>query len=105
VADNPNKQVLMSSHSPYFIDWSDNAPEDLTLMLEKDGWVELRNLKGSRDLRHFLEEDPWGRDWVEKFFRAEFADDPLPKFCLQEKETLVGETVIPVEIDQNKTEP
>jgi hypothetical protein len=42
---------------------------------------------------------------VEKFFRADFADDPLPKFCPQEKETLVGEMAIPVEIEQNKTEP
>ena len=31
------------------------------------------------DLRSFLEEDPWGRDWVSKFFRADFADEPLPE--------------------------
>ncbi len=77
--DNPNKQILMSSHSPYFVDWSDNAPEELTLMLENDGWAELRNLAGVGDLRSFLEEDPWGRDWVSKFFRADFADEPLPE--------------------------
>ncbi len=79
-AANPDKQILLSSHSPYFIDWSDNAPEELTLMLENRGWLELRNLKGVPDLRYFLEEDEWGRDWVSKFFRAEFADDPLPEF-------------------------
>ncbi len=76
---NPNKQILMSSHSPYFIDWSDNASEELTLMLENDGWVELRNLSEVGDLRCFLEEDAWGQDWVSKFFRADFADDPLPE--------------------------
>ena len=42
----PSKQVLMSSHSPYFIDWSDHKPEELTLMNENAGWVEFRNLKG-----------------------------------------------------------
>ncbi|MBI4966110.1 MAG: AAA family ATPase [Desulfomonile tiedjei] len=74
----PGKQVLLSSHSPYFIDWSDELPEELTLMNEKDGWVEFRNLKGEKDLRVFLEEDPWGQDWVNKFFRADYADEPLP---------------------------
>lgn len=77
---NPDKQILMSSHSPYFVDWSDNASEELTLMLENDGWVEFRNLKGVQDLRYFLEEDAWGRDWVSKFFRADFADDPIPEY-------------------------
>jgi predicted ATPase len=76
---NPSKQVLMSSHSPYFIDWSDEIPEELTLMNEKDGWVEFRNLKGVEDLRYFLEEDEWGQDWVTKFFRADYADEPLPE--------------------------
>jgi len=75
----PAKQVLMSSHSPYFIDWSDERPEELTLMNEKDGWVEFRNLKGEKDLRIFLEEDPWGQEWVNKFFRADHADEPLPE--------------------------
>lgn len=74
----PGKQVLMSSHSPYFIDWSDDRPEELTLMNEKDGWVEFRNLKGIPELRDFLEEDPWGQEWVNRFFRADFADEPLP---------------------------
>ncbi|MCX5872157.1 MAG: AAA family ATPase [Deltaproteobacteria bacterium] len=81
-ANNPNKQILMSSHSPYFLDWSDKAPEELTLMLDRDGWVEFRNLQGINDLRYFLEEDSWGRDWVTKFFRADFADDPLPEIQL-----------------------
>jgi len=84
--DNPNKQILMSSHSPYFVDWSDNAPEELTLMLENDGWAEFRNLGGVGDLRSFLEEDPWGRDWVAKFFRADFADEPLPEIDLKNGE-------------------
>ncbi len=79
---NPDKQILLSSHSPYFIDWSDNAPEELTLLQEKDGWVELRNLMGVGDLRCFLEDDPWGRSWVSKFFSADFADDPVPEFDL-----------------------
>ncbi|MGC8657914.1 MAG: AAA family ATPase [Desulfomonilaceae bacterium] len=79
-ASNPEKQILLSSHSPYFVDWSDNAPEELTLMLEDQGWVEFRNLKGVKDLRYFLEDDEWGRDWVSKFFRADYADDPLPEF-------------------------
>jgi predicted ATPase len=74
----PGKQVLMSSHSPYFIDWSDERPEELTLMNEKDGWVEFRNLKGEKELRVFLEEDSWGQEWVNKFFRADHADEPLP---------------------------
>jgi predicted ATPase len=78
-AVNPGKQVLLSSHSPYFIDWSDEIPEELTLMNEKDGWIEFRNLKGVKDLRYFLEEDTWGQDWVASFFRADFADDPLPE--------------------------
>lgn len=77
---NPGKQVLMSSHSPYFIDWSDNRPEELTLMNEKDGWVEFRNLKGATELRDFLERDPWGQAWVSGFFRADHADEPLPEF-------------------------
>lgn len=77
-AANPGKQVLMSSHSPYFIDWSDDKPEELTLMNENAGWVEFRNLKGFSDLRYFLEEDPWGQEWVARFFRAEYADEPLP---------------------------
>lgn len=84
--DNPNKQILMSSHSPYFVDWSDNAPEELTLMLENDGWAELRNLGGVADLRSFLEENPWGREWVTKFFRADFADEPLPEIDLKNVE-------------------
>jgi predicted ATPase len=84
--DNPNRQILMSSHSPYFVDWSDNAPEELTLMLENDGWAELRNLASVGDLRSFLEEDPWGRDWVAKFFRADFADEPLPEIDLKNGE-------------------
>jgi hypothetical protein len=33
-------------------------------------------------LRCFLEEDPWGRSWVSKFFRADFADDPVPELDL-----------------------
>ncbi|MFH1113850.1 MAG: AAA family ATPase [Pseudomonadota bacterium] len=73
----PSKQVLMSSHSPYFIDWSDHNPEELTLMNERDGWVEFRNLKGVPELRDFLEEDPWGMEWINRFFRADFADEPL----------------------------
>jgi predicted ATPase len=73
------KQVLMSSHSPYFIDWSDESPEELTLMNEREGWVEFRNLKGMADLRQFLEEDPWGQEWVSSFFRADYADEPLPE--------------------------
>lgn len=73
----PGKQVLMSSHSPYFIDWSDDKPEELTLMNEKDGWVEFRNLKGVPELRDYLEEDPWGVEWINRFFRADFADEPL----------------------------
>ncbi len=48
-------------------------------MNEKDGWVEFRNLKGVKDLRYFLEEDEWGQDWVTKFFRADYADEPLPE--------------------------
>ncbi len=75
---NSGKQVLMSSHSPYFIDWSDENPEELTLMNEKDGWVEFQNLKGVGTLRQFLEEDEWGQEWVSRFFRADHADDPLP---------------------------
>jgi predicted ATPase len=85
-AANPEKQVLISSHSPYFIDWSDDNPEELSLMNEIDGWVECRNLKGVKELRAFLEEDPWGRDWVEKFFRADYADDPLPEFKPEHRE-------------------
>lgn len=77
-AAHPGKQVLMSSHSPYFIDWSDDTPEQLTLMNERDGWVEFKNLKGVKDLRYFLEEDSWGQDWVNNFFRADYADEPLP---------------------------
>jgi len=76
-AAHPGKQVLMSSHSPYFIDWSDDKPEELTLMNEKDGWVEFRNLKDVPDLRDFLEEDPWGVEWINRFFRADFADEPI----------------------------
>jgi len=76
---NPGKQLLMSSHSPYFIDWSDHKIEELSLMAQKDGWVEFRNLKGVGELRSFLEEDPWGRDWVSGFFKADFADEPLPE--------------------------
>jgi len=78
-AGNPGKQVLMSSHSPYFIDWSDDKAEELTLMNDRDGWVEFRNLKGVGELRYFLEEDPWGQEWVNSFFRADFADEPLPE--------------------------
>jgi predicted ATPase len=74
---NPGKQVLMSSHSPYFIDWSDDRPQELTLMNDRDGWAEFRNLKGVHDLRYFLEEDPWGQEWINRFFRADFADEPL----------------------------
>ncbi|MBM4326348.1 MAG: hypothetical protein FJ118_04205 [Deltaproteobacteria bacterium] len=74
---NPAKQVLLSSHSPYFIDWSDERPEELTLMTARDGWVEFRNLKGMKDLRYFLEEDPWGKEWVSKFFEADYADEPV----------------------------
>lgn len=77
-ADNPGKQVLMSSHSPYFIDWSDSVPEELTLMMDVDGWVQFKNLKSVGDMRYFLEEDPWGQQWVNSFFRADFADEPLP---------------------------
>ena len=84
---NPGKQVLMSSHSPYFIDWSDGNAEELTLMQEKDGWAELLNLKGINELRYFLEEDSWGRNWVSKFFRAEHADDPLPDIKEEHKES------------------
>ncbi len=72
-----DKQVLMSSHSPYFLDWSDDKPEELTLMAETDGWVSFRNLKGVKGLRYFLEEEPWGREWVEKFFVADLEDDPI----------------------------
>jgi predicted ATPase len=78
-AANVTKQVLMSSHSPYFIDWSDDKPEELTLMNERNGWVEFQNLKEVGELRFFLEEDPWGQDWVSKFFRADHADEPLPE--------------------------
>jgi hypothetical protein len=70
---NPARQVLMSSHSPYFIDWSEDRPEELTLMQEVDGWVEVRNLKDVKDLRYFLEEDAWGQEWVAKFFRTDYA--------------------------------
>jgi len=81
---NPGKQVLMSSHSPYFIDWSDDKPEELTLMNERDGWVEFHNLKGAKELRYFLEDDPWGQEWVARFFRADYADEPLPEITEEE---------------------
>jgi hypothetical protein len=84
---NPGKQVLMSSHSPYFIDWSDDRPEELTLMSERDGWAQFQNLKGIKTLRHFLEEDAWGRDWVSEFFRADHADEPLPEFKEEPEDT------------------
>jgi predicted ATPase len=74
---NPSKQVLMSSHSPYFIDWSDDRPDELTLMRDNKGWVEFHNLKGVDDLRYFLEDDQWGQKWVSEFFRADFADEPI----------------------------
>jgi predicted ATPase len=80
-ARNTDKQVLMSSHSPYFIDWSDEKPGELTLMNEQAGWVRFHNLKGISTLREFLEDDPWGRQWVEEFFRADHADEPLPGFA------------------------
>ena len=76
---NPTKQVMMSSHSPYFVDWSDDQPEELTLMADRDGWVEFQNLKGVSKLRYFLEEDPWGQEWVANFFQADHADEPLPE--------------------------
>ncbi|MGD9817904.1 MAG: AAA family ATPase [Desulfomonilaceae bacterium] len=78
-ASNPGKQVLMSSHSPYFIDWSDSKPEELTLMMDVDGWIQFMNLKSVGDLRDFLEDDTWGQLWVNKFFRADYADEPLPE--------------------------
>jgi hypothetical protein len=31
-------------------------------------------------MRSFLEEDPWGQDWVSKFFRADYADEPVPEY-------------------------
>lgn len=73
----PTKQVLLSSHSPYFIDWSDDKPYELTLMNDSQGWVEIRNLKEVEDLRDFLEDDPWGQEWVDRFFRADFAEEPV----------------------------
>ena len=76
-SQNTSKQVLISSHSPYFIDWSDADPEELTLMTERDGWVEFQNLKGVEELCEYLEEDPWGQEWVTRFFRADHADEPL----------------------------
>lgn len=76
--ENAGKQVLISSHSPYFIDWSDERPEELTLMTDRDGWVEFQNLKGVQELCQFLEEDPWGQEWVLRFFRADHADEPIP---------------------------
>jgi predicted ATPase len=76
VAANPSKQVLLSSHSPYFIDWSDERLGELTLMSERDGWAEFRNLKEVGSLREFLEEDSWGSEWVSEFFRADYADEP-----------------------------
>jgi len=82
---NPQKQVLTSSHSPYFIDWSDDRPEDLTLMMEQDGWVQFRNLKGAPGLRQFLEDDPWGQDWVAKFFMAGESDE---SFALPDEESI-----------------
>jgi predicted ATPase len=86
-AANPGKQVLMSSHSPYFIDWSDDKSEELTLMAERNGWVEFRNLKNVGDLRDFLEQDSWGRDWVLRFFQADHADEPLPETDEEEHDT------------------
>ena len=86
-AANSGKQVLMSSHSPYFIDWSEERPEELTLMNDREGWIEFQNLKGVKDLRFFLEEDAWGQDWVAKFFRADYADDPLPEYREETRET------------------
>jgi predicted ATPase len=84
-AANASKQVLMSSHSPYFIDWSDERPEELTLMNERNGWIQFKNLKDVPDLRYFLEEDEWGQDWVTKFFRADQADEPLPELTNAQK--------------------
>lgn len=86
-AANPGKQVLMSSHSPYFIDWSDDKPEELTLMAERNGWVEFRNLKNVGELRDFLERDTWGREWVSRFFQADHADEPLPETDEEEQDT------------------
>lgn len=79
-AANPGKQVLMSSHSPYFLDWSEERPEELTLMNDDGGWVLFRNLKDVKDLREFLEDDAWGQEWVNQFFRADYADEPLPAY-------------------------
>lgn len=76
-AANQDKQVLMSSHSPYFIDWSDESPEELTLMKNNQGWGEFHNLRQAKSLREFLEYDPWGQEWVSSFFRADYADEPL----------------------------
>ncbi len=86
-AAHPSKQVLLSSHSPYFIDWSDDKPEELTLMNERDGWVEFRNLKGVPELRDFLEEDSWGVEWINRFFRADFADEALSEQSHETEET------------------
>ncbi|MCA1960546.1 MAG: AAA family ATPase [Desulfomonile sp.] len=88
---NPQKQVLTSSHSPYFIDWSDDRPEDLTLMMEQNGWVQFRNLKGAPGLRQFLEDDPWGQEWVARFFMAGESDEsftPVDVEALDDPEEL-----------------
>jgi predicted ATPase len=82
-AVNPGKQVLMSSHSPYFIDWSEEKSEELTLMHDRGGWIEFKNLKDVPDLRDFLEDDPWGQEWVASFFRADYADEPLSESILE----------------------
>ncbi|MFH0822581.1 MAG: AAA family ATPase, partial [Pseudomonadota bacterium] len=92
---NPTKQVLMSSHSPYFLDWSDERPEELTLMCDDNGWVQFCNLKGVSDLRAFLEEDRWGQEWVSRFFRADFADEPVLGLRTNEAETRDEENVPP----------
>jgi len=54
-------------------------------MMEQDGWVQFRNLKGAPGLRQFLEDDPWGQDWVAKFFMAGESDE---SFALPDEESI-----------------
>ena len=68
---NSGKQVILATHSPYFVDWCD--PEDLIIIEKENGGTKARRIKNPKKLKESLIE--YGMTLGESYHSDELKND------------------------------